>query len=447
MTEHMRSHTGERFVACSNCGSQFNSYVKFYDHYRRQAINSEYFEVSLMRNFNLFTNVLSFDRKVQSFCHFWSENEQLIEINLHKKLPNFFFFSFFFHASFLPESYKCYQCFQSFNTEELLNNHTYAHVNRIKCTECDMTCPSNAALTQHFRYRHLKERPYKCDECDYAAVTKWDMNKHQLRMHSTEKATYICEECDFTCMNMTQMRNHARNEHGDGPNVYCCHCCDRQYKNGSTLSRHLIKVHGFRLPSGHRRFTYQMDINGVYRVQTTRMESLEVSKQIMATPASGIAKNRNTTYALSEFKETTDGIAIAVLEVDQPEPVAEIVKSTPPPPAAMQSSETEPIVRVQIQDESHSNSFCGTINNNSMEIDSNTFMELLNLKSTNHHHNECHSKEPPKNIDNFSVIKKYAKKKRTQKNRVTYIIEEFDEQGNMIKTQTLPCDTDLDASD
>lgn len=326
-----------------------------------------------------------------------------------------------------------------------------------------MTCPSNAALTQHFRYRHLKERPYKCDECDYAAVTKWDMNKHQLRMHSTEKATYICDECDFTCMNMNQMRNHARNEHGDGPNVYCCHCCDRQYKNGSTLSRHLIKVHGFRLPSGHRRFTYQMDINGVYRVQTTRMESLEVSKQIMATSASGTATNRNTTYALSEFKGTGDGIEIAVLEVEQPEPepvpmtttttapmtiVEESIQSPPLPPP--QTSETKPIVRVQIQDESHSNSFCGTINNSSMEIDSNTFMELLNLKSTNH--NECHSqsqsKEPPKNIDNFSVIKKYAKKKRTQKSsRVTYIIEEFDEQGNMIKTQTLPCDTDLDASD
>lgn len=43
MTDHMRSHTGERFVACLNCGSTFNSYVKFYDHYRRQAINSEFF--------------------------------------------------------------------------------------------------------------------------------------------------------------------------------------------------------------------------------------------------------------------------------------------------------------------------------------------------------------------------------------------------------------------
>lgn len=41
MTDHMRTHSGEKFVACANCGSTFNSYVKFYDHYRRQAITSK----------------------------------------------------------------------------------------------------------------------------------------------------------------------------------------------------------------------------------------------------------------------------------------------------------------------------------------------------------------------------------------------------------------------
>lgn len=41
MIEHMRTHTGERFVACANCGSAFNSYVKFYDHFKRQSVNSK----------------------------------------------------------------------------------------------------------------------------------------------------------------------------------------------------------------------------------------------------------------------------------------------------------------------------------------------------------------------------------------------------------------------
>lgn len=324
------------------------------------------------------------------------------------------------------ESYKCYQCFQSFNTEELLNNHTSAHVNRVKCTECDMTCPSNAALTQHFRYRHLKERPFKCTECDYAAVTKWDLNKHQSRMHNTEQATYLCADCDYTCLTMNQMRKHARDEHGDGHNVYCCHCCDREYKNGSSLSKHLKVVHGFRLPSGHIRFTYQMDINGVYRVQTTRMESLEVSKQIMATPANDVITNDNVAYALSEYTETPDGIKISVIETTKQ-------NKTPP-------TDIKPVVKAEKSPIVSSSSLKDQFAENEIgSIDSNTFMESLNLKS-----NYNTSKEL-KNIDNFSVIKKYTKKKR-QKNRVTYIVEEFDEKGNMIKTQTVPCDSEIDTS-
>lgn len=307
-----------------------------------------------------------------------------------------------------------------------------------------MTCPSNAALTQHFRYRHLKERPYKCNECDYGAVTKWDLQKHQSRMHNTEHATYLCEECDYTCLTVNQMRKHARAEHGDGPNVYCCHCCEREYKNGSSLSRHLIKTHGFRLPSGHRRFTYQMDINGVYRVQTTRIESLEVSKQITGNPANDVATSANVTYALGEFTATADGIKIDVIERPRPnEPVAQksesqhIETSKIRPNADIKPSmiKIKHHAKTELSDISKSLTLDNAPMRNEIgSIDSNTFMESLNLKS-----NHGESSKEPKNIDNFSVIKKYTKKKRP-KPPVTYIMEEleFDEEGNMIKMEAHP---------
>lgn len=75
---------------------------------------------------------------------------------------------------------------------------------------------------------------------------------------------------------------HYLEVHGNNPIFYACHCCERFFKSGKSLSVHLIKKHGFRLPSGHKRFTYRMDENGFYRLETTRIESLEVTQQILS---------------------------------------------------------------------------------------------------------------------------------------------------------------------
>lgn len=183
-----------------------------------------------------------------------------------------------------------------------------------------------------------------------------------------------------------------------------------------------------------------MDINGVYRVQTTRIESLEVSKQIMATPATDVATNTNVNYALSEFTETPDGVKISVIETPRVEPVPQTTEPFVQPSQIKPISISKPSLG---KAKSELTEFSGTLSletsitaeNEIGSIDSNTFMESLNLKS-----NHGESKEP-KNIDNFSVIKKYAKKKRP-KPQVTYIMEEleFDEDGNMIKMQTFPWD-------
>lgn len=75
---------------------------------------------------------------------------------------------------------------------------------------------------------------------------------------------------------------HFLEVHGNNPIFYACHCCERFFKTGKSLSVHLIKKHGFRLPSGHKRFSYRIDENGFYRLEMTRIESLEVTQQILA---------------------------------------------------------------------------------------------------------------------------------------------------------------------
>lgn len=74
--------------------------------------------------------------------------------------------------SFLDE-FQCSQCLKYFFSMELLRNHQHVHVNRYKCTMCDMTTSSPSGLVQHVRYRHLKSKPFECSQCDYRWVLIW----------------------------------------------------------------------------------------------------------------------------------------------------------------------------------------------------------------------------------------------------------------------------------
>lgn len=48
LKEHIRSHSNEKFVGCSNCGALFSCNTKLFDHCKRQIINnSELFEFNL----------------------------------------------------------------------------------------------------------------------------------------------------------------------------------------------------------------------------------------------------------------------------------------------------------------------------------------------------------------------------------------------------------------
>ncbi|KAH8386425.1 hypothetical protein KR093_000415 [Drosophila rubida] len=221
LIEHISTHSNKKHVACFHCGELFRTKTTLFDHLRRQPDNN-------------------------------------------------------------TQKYQCAQCFKFFATEKLLRGHVVRHVNCYKCTMCDMTCSSASSLTTHIRYRHLKDKPFKCSECDTRCVRESDLAKHVQIVH--DKMVHQCDEpgCQYSVRTYTQMRRHYLEVHGNNPIFYGCHCCERFFKSGKSLSVHLIKKHGFRLPSGHKRFTYRLDENGFYRLETTRIESLEVTQQILS---------------------------------------------------------------------------------------------------------------------------------------------------------------------
>lgn len=72
-----------------------------------------------------------------------------------------------FRVSDSSDEFQCSECLKYFFSMELLRNHQHVHVNRYKCTMCDMTTSSPSGLAQHVRYRHVKAKPFACSFCDY----------------------------------------------------------------------------------------------------------------------------------------------------------------------------------------------------------------------------------------------------------------------------------------
>lgn len=205
---------------------------------------------------------------------------------------------------------------------------------------------------------------------------------------------------------------HERDVHGLGRNIYCCHCCDKQYTCGHNLSLHLIKKHGFQLPSGHRRFTYCQDLDGFYRVQTTRIESLEVSEQIMAPSATELANAANVQFELSELKNDGKGLALSI-----------VTKNTA---TGVKSTGSEQIASL-VKDE-----FCDTDNGNDggdAMLDEDTYFTRSAARANS-------DSIAIRAIDDFSVMQKYLKNKRSSRKKIVITVEQMDEDGNVVKTET-----------
>ncbi|XP_075979924.1 histone H4 transcription factor [Anticarsia gemmatalis] len=216
---HVRSHTGERLIACYHCGQHFANNRKLCDHLRRQNVN-----------------------------------------------PN--------------SPFACELCGIRCATEYLLSEHTRQHVSTVACALCDLTATSPAALAHHVRYRHLAgehARPHACPHCVYKAVTKWDLRKHILTHNKKKKRNQDLSDKDTDDDN-SDLESKPKKQ--KSVKKYACHMCEKNTKvfsRGTRLTTHLVKVHGAQWSFGHSRFRYQLCEDGMYRLTTTRFESLEVS--------------------------------------------------------------------------------------------------------------------------------------------------------------------------
>ena len=110
-----------------------------------------------------------------------------------------------------------------------------------KCDVCQYRTTRPSHLKTH-KLIHTGEKPYKCDECDYNTTTSWGLKRHKLK-HSGDKP-YSCDLCDFTARQYVNLETHKLMHSGAKP--YKCDECDYSSTQYGNLKTHKLKHSGER---------------------------------------------------------------------------------------------------------------------------------------------------------------------------------------------------------
>ena len=95
-------------------------------------------------------------------------------------------------------------------------------------------------LVRHIQYNHLKEKRYKCTNCDYASMFRTDVLQHYRNTHLHQKL-FSCNQCDYKTSYTHRLRLHLMAHAGIRP--YKCSACHYQVNDASKVTRHMRTKH------------------------------------------------------------------------------------------------------------------------------------------------------------------------------------------------------------
>ena len=101
---------------------------------------------------------------------------------------------------------------------------------KIKCEEIDSETP----LKIHSNKRLTKEKPYKCNQCEFASNQNCYLNRHKI-IHTKEKP-YKCDQCEFACSQNGNLMRHKLKHTKEKP--YKCNQCEFAWAQNVHLKRH-----------------------------------------------------------------------------------------------------------------------------------------------------------------------------------------------------------------
>ena len=107
------------------------------------------------------------------------------------------------------------------------------------CDQCDYQATDKSNLNRHIKSMHGVGVKYDCDQCDYHANRQDTLTIHIESKHKGVK--FACNQCDYQAAQRAELNRHIQSQH-EGVK-YACDLCKYEASWKSQLTRHKVANH------------------------------------------------------------------------------------------------------------------------------------------------------------------------------------------------------------
>ncbi|XP_035708329.1 zinc finger protein 658B-like [Folsomia candida] len=248
LTQHLGTHTTEKYFKCGTCGRSFltmqllrlHEAIHLDDSSRTRFTCPECPRTFLSNSgFHYHTKYYHSTLKQYSCpsCQFKTQYKNSMSTHykqMHDLVSRFF---------------ECYFCSRKLKSRGGLDRHINIHTTereQVPCSfpGCGSTFSNKYSLTGHWKMQH-DENPvrYGCTLCKKECKSRGNLNKH-IASHTKER-TNKCTICGWTFLDISALVRHRWTHQQDstGQPVFPCQECPRTYLDKSSLTFHVKNYH------------------------------------------------------------------------------------------------------------------------------------------------------------------------------------------------------------